>query len=176
MIDVYADEMQSKFGDNSIWVFEILRYECIIEFLIFMILSLSFRGIDRNEGLLPIPTLHDIAYKLLFMLLVKDKGSIMTKSMVASKNLPKAITKPSEGRHWIRVLAAELALRLNDARQLSPNLWPKSLVLYARKGARLRTSFDAILEPASRFRNRPFEASRFSFYQTSYCGYHSLCR
>lgn len=26
MIDVYTDEMQSKFGDNSIWVFEILRH------------------------------------------------------------------------------------------------------------------------------------------------------
>lgn len=76
----------------------------------------------------------DIVYKLLSMFLVKDKGSAMTKSMLASKNLPKPITKPSEGRHWIRVLAAELALRLNDARQLSPNFWPKSLVLHARKG------------------------------------------
>lgn len=26
MTDVYTDEMQSKFGDNSIWVFEILRH------------------------------------------------------------------------------------------------------------------------------------------------------
>lgn len=75
------------------------------------------------------------------MFLVKDKGSALNKSMLASKNLPKAITKPSEGQHWIRVLAAELALRLNDARQLSPNLWPKSLVLHARKGVKLRTSF-----------------------------------
>jgi DNA polymerase eta len=89
--------------------------------------------------------LHDIAYKLLFMFLVKDKGSTMTKSMLASKNLPKAITKPSEGRHWIRVLAAELALRLNDARRLSPNLWPKSIVLHARRGTKLRTSFNAML-------------------------------
>jgi len=55
--------------------------------------------------------------------------------MLASKNLPKPITKASEGHHWIRVLAAELALRLNDARQISPNLWPKTLVLHARKGA-----------------------------------------
>jgi len=55
--------------------------------------------------------------------------------MLASKNLPKPITKLSEGHHWIRVLAAELALRLNDARQVSPNLWPKTLVLHARKGA-----------------------------------------
>ncbi|KJA26357.1 hypothetical protein HYPSUDRAFT_133157 [Hypholoma sublateritium FD-334 SS-4] len=90
------DEMQSKFGENSIWVYEILR------------------GVDRNE--------------------VKDKGSALNKSMLASKNLPKPITKPSEGYHWIRVLAAELALRLNDAREMSPNLWPKTLVLHARKG------------------------------------------
>ena len=69
----------------------------------------------------------------------------MTKSMLASKNLPKAITKPSEGRHWIRVLAAELALRLNDARRLSPNLWPKSVVLHARRGTKPRTSFNAML-------------------------------
>lgn len=55
--------------------------------------------------------------------------------MLASKNLPKPITKASEGYHWIRVLAAELALRLNDARQANPNLWPKTLVLHARKGA-----------------------------------------
>ena len=26
MIDVYIDEMQSKFGENSIWVYEILRH------------------------------------------------------------------------------------------------------------------------------------------------------
>ena len=67
--------------------------------------------------------------------LVKDKGSVLNKSMLASKNLPQPITKASEGFHWIRVLAAELALRLNDARELSPNLWPKTLVLHARKGA-----------------------------------------
>ena len=79
------------------------------------------------------------------MFLVKDKGSALNKSMLASKNLPKAITKPSEGRHWIRVLAAELALRLNDARQLSPNLWPKSLVLHARKGMKLGISSNAVL-------------------------------
>ncbi|KDR78895.1 hypothetical protein GALMADRAFT_224148 [Galerina marginata CBS 339.88] len=90
------EEMQSKFGDDCVWVYEVLR------------------GIDRSE--------------------VKDKGSNLNKSMLASKNLPKPITKASEGQHWIRVLAAELALRLNDARQISPNLWPKTLVLHARKG------------------------------------------
>ncbi|KAF8907348.1 hypothetical protein CPB84DRAFT_1675032 [Gymnopilus junonius] len=95
-ISLESDGMQSKFGENSVWVYEILR------------------GIDRSE--------------------VKDKGSALTKSMLASKNLPKPITKASEGKHWIRVLAAELALRLKDAREMSPNLWPKTIVLHARKG------------------------------------------
>lgn len=66
---------------------------------------------------------------------VKAKSAV-NKSMLASKNLPQPITKASEGHHWIRVLAAELALRLKDARELNPNLWPKTLVLHARKGAR----------------------------------------
>ena len=65
---------------------------------------------------------------------VKDKGTALTKSMLAAKNLPKLITNASEGYHWIRVLAAELALRLNDARKASPNLWPKTIVVNARKG------------------------------------------
>ncbi|KAF9561965.1 DNA/RNA polymerase [Agrocybe pediades] len=96
LLSISLEEIQSKFGEGSVWVYEALR------------------GIDRSE--------------------VKDKGSTLNKSMLASKNLPKPITKASEGQHWIRVLAAELALRLNDARKLSPNLWPKSLVLHARKG------------------------------------------
>jgi hypothetical protein len=54
--------------------------------------------------------------------------------MLASKNLPKPITQPSDGHQWIRVLAAELALRLNDARESMPTLWPKTIVLHARKG------------------------------------------
>lgn len=77
-------------------------------------LTRCYSGIDRAE--------------------VKDKGSVLNKSMLASKNLPKPIKNAAEGHHWIRVLAAELALRLNDARQESPNLWPKTIVLHARKG------------------------------------------
>ncbi|KAG1750720.1 hypothetical protein EDB19DRAFT_1893296 [Suillus lakei] len=71
------------------------------------------RGIDRTE--------------------VKEKSALF-KSMLASKNLPKPITQPSDGHQWIRVLAAELALRLNDARESMPTLWPKTIVLHARKG------------------------------------------
>ncbi|PBL03782.1 DNA/RNA polymerase [Armillaria gallica] len=99
---VSLDEMQQKFGENAIWVYEVLR------------------GIDRSEG-----QVYDKVFKA---------KSIVNKSMLASKNLPKPITKPSEGHHWIRVLAAELALRLNDAREANPNLWPKTLVLHSRKG------------------------------------------
>lgn len=54
--------------------------------------------------------------------------------MLAAKALQKPITKPVDGLHWIRVLAAELALRLNDARKDRPNLWPKTLVLHAGRG------------------------------------------
>ncbi|KAI0714431.1 DNA/RNA polymerase [Cerioporus squamosus] len=89
------DEMQRKFGEESIWVYEILR------------------GIDRTE--------------------VKEK-SVVNKSMLASKNLPHPITKATEGYHWIRCLAAELALRLNEARDNNPALWPKTVVLHIRQG------------------------------------------
>ena len=56
----------------------------------------------------------------------------MAKSMMASKNLPRPITKLSEGPHWLRVLAAELVLRLNEAREADPSMWPKTIVLHAR--------------------------------------------
>ncbi|KAJ7678513.1 DNA polymerase eta [Mycena rosella] len=93
LLAITLDEMQTKFGEESIWVYEILR------------------GIDHSE--------------------VKEKDS-QNKSMLASKNLSPAITNFSEGYQWIRVLAAELALRLNDARETTPNLWPKTIVLNAR--------------------------------------------
>ncbi|KAF8072017.1 DNA polymerase eta [Lyophyllum atratum] len=96
LLSISLEEMQRKFGEDSIWIYEVLR------------------GIDRSE--------------------VKEKKSTLNKSMLASKNLPKPITNASDGFHWIRVLAAELALRLNEARETSPNLWPKSIVLHARKG------------------------------------------
>ncbi|KAJ8589533.1 DNA/RNA polymerase [Rhizopogon salebrosus TDB-379] len=95
LLTVSLDEMQSKFGESALWVYELLR------------------GIDRNE--------------------VKEKSALF-KSMLASKNLPKPITQSSDGHQWIRVLAAELALRLNDARESMPTLWPKTIVLHARKG------------------------------------------
>jgi hypothetical protein len=53
---------------------------------------------------------------------------VLVKSMLASKNLQKPITRIQDGGHWIRVLAAELHLRLRDAQETFPGLWPKSLV------------------------------------------------
>ncbi|KAI1797430.1 DNA/RNA polymerase [Ganoderma leucocontextum] len=95
LLTISLEEMQRKFGENSIWVYEILR------------------GIDRSE--------------------VKEKSAV-NKSMLASKNLPQPITKAAEGQHWLRVLAAELALRLNEARDADPSLWPKTIVLHIRQG------------------------------------------
>jgi DNA polymerase eta len=54
--------------------------------------------------------------------------------MLASKNLPQPLTQASQGHHWVRVLAAELALRLREARETVPALWPKSIVLHVRQG------------------------------------------
>ncbi|KAJ7723474.1 hypothetical protein B0H14DRAFT_3900227 [Mycena olivaceomarginata] len=93
LLAISLDEMQNKFGEESIWIYEVLR------------------GIDYTE--------------------VKEKQTV-NKSMLASKNLPQPITKVSEGYQWLRVLAAELALRLNEARETTPNLWPKTIVLSAR--------------------------------------------
>ncbi|EJD49769.1 lesion bypass DNA polymerase [Auricularia subglabra TFB-10046 SS5] len=87
--------MQRKFGEESVWVWEVLR------------------GIDRSE--------------------VKEKP-VLNKSMLASKNLPRPVTKPSDGIHWLRVLASELALRLQEARETTPGLWPKTIVLHTKQG------------------------------------------
>ncbi|KAG5734315.1 N-acetyltransferase eso1 [Termitomyces sp. T112] len=96
LLSISLEEMQRKLGEESIWIYEVLR------------------GIDRSE--------------------VKEKKTTINKSMLASKNLPRPITNASEGFHWIRVLAAELALRLVEAREISTNLWPKSIVLRVRRG------------------------------------------
>jgi len=95
LLHITLEEIQQKFGENAIWVYEVLR------------------GIDRSE--------------------VKEKP-VLNKSMLAAKNLQTPITKVSEGHHWIRVLAAELALRLNETRETHPTIWPKTIVLHARQG------------------------------------------
>ncbi|KAH7106557.1 hypothetical protein BKA62DRAFT_687485 [Auriculariales sp. MPI-PUGE-AT-0066] len=104
LLSISLDEMQRKFGEESLWVWEVLR------------------GIDRNE--------------------VKEKP-IVTKSMLASKNLPKMITKPSQGNHWIRVLASELYVRLVEAREQTPTLWPKTLSVKTSLGWKMARSKQA---------------------------------
>jgi DNA polymerase eta len=54
--------------------------------------------------------------------------------MLASKNLIPPCTTPDGALHWIDLLSGELNLRLLEARELSPGLWPKTLVLSWRTG------------------------------------------
>lgn len=91
---------------------------------------------------------------------VKEKPPI-NKSMGASKNLQHPIAHPSEGPHWLRILAGELAFRLQEAREETPGLWPKTLVLHVRQGdafCKLRyRSIDHIIQrmmPHARNRHR----------------------
>ncbi|KAF7312150.1 DNA polymerase eta [Mycena indigotica] len=93
LLRIPLETIQQRFGESSIWVYQVIR------------------GIDYSE--------------------VKEKTAL-NKSMLAAKNLPEPITKLSDGYQWIRMLSAELALRLNEARQTTPNLWPKTIVLHAR--------------------------------------------
>lgn len=126
--------MQRKFGENSIWVYEILRYVSFSFSEDRRDNRTNFSGIDRSEGG-PSNSRPLLKYSVdnFQRWAVKEKPAV-TKSMLASKNLPQPIVKTSQGHHWIRVLAAELALRLKEARDNDPALWPKSIVLHARQG------------------------------------------
>jgi DNA polymerase eta len=54
--------------------------------------------------------------------------------MLASKNTRPPVNTPEQGMHWINVLGGELNVRLRDAREINPGLWPKTLVLGTRTG------------------------------------------
>ncbi|KAJ8520184.1 hypothetical protein ONZ45_g2994 [Pleurotus djamor] len=69
---------------------------------------------------------------LLSISVVKAKPPL-PKSMLSAKNLLTPITQVSQGKHWIRVLATDLAHRLKEARLEHPTLWPKTLALGAYK-------------------------------------------
>lgn len=61
---------------------------------------------------------------------------VNNQTMLASKSVRPAITKPEEAMHWLTILATELAIRLMEARKERTNLWPKTLVLrYIRAGS-----------------------------------------
>ncbi|EJU04732.1 DNA/RNA polymerase [Dacryopinax primogenitus] len=94
LLSVSKEDMQQQFGEESYWVYDILR------------------GRDYAE--------------------VKERTGV--KSMMASKNVRPAIKTFSDGQHWLRVLSAELSLRLEEARDLSPAVWPKTLVLHIKQG------------------------------------------
>jgi len=110
--------MQRKFGDEALWVWEVLR------------------GVDRNEGE---PQFFFGMRMVTDPLSVKEKAAI-TKSMLASKNLPRMITKPSQGIHWLRILASELYVRLLEAREQTPTLWPKTLTVKTSLGWKMARS------------------------------------
>ncbi|KAG8730827.1 DNA-directed DNA polymerase eta rad30 [Ceratobasidium sp. 428] len=93
--EIDLEDMQRRFGEESIWVWNVLR------------------GIDYSE--------------------VKERTSL--KSMAASKNVRPAITTFDQARHWLAVLAAELAVRLTDARKINGTVWPRTIVLHARQGS-----------------------------------------
>lgn len=59
--------------------------------------------------------------------------------MLASKNTIPNVTTPEQGHHWLSVLSGELCVRLKEAREANPGLWPKTLVLGTRKGWTPRT-------------------------------------
>lgn len=61
---------------------------------------------------------------------MKEKLSV--KSMLASKNTIPAVTSTAGGYHWLSVLAGELAVRLRESREVTPGLWPKTIVLSTR--------------------------------------------
>lgn len=52
--------------------------------------------------------------------------------MLASKNTIPAVTSTAGGYHWLSVLAGELAVRLRESREVTPGLWPKTIVLSTR--------------------------------------------
>ncbi|KAF9064160.1 DNA polymerase eta [Rhodocollybia butyracea] len=121
LLPISQEELQSKFGENALWVYEILRYVGSLSSVLCSCLMVN-SGIDRSE--------------------VKEKSPV-NKSMLAAKALQKPITRVDDGPHWIRVLAAELSLRLNDARRARPSLWPKTIVLNVGNGYETRRSKQA---------------------------------
>ncbi|KAH9820691.1 hypothetical protein DFH28DRAFT_1121029 [Melampsora americana] len=56
------------------------------------------------------------------------------KSMMSSKNFRPSITSWEEGIHWLRILSTDLLARLNEARTLTPGIWPKTIVMHKRDG------------------------------------------
>ncbi|CAO1629477.1 unnamed protein product [Parajaminaea phylloscopi] len=87
-------EMQQKFGEESRWVYDVLR------------------GIDHSA------------------VIERTKN----KTMLASKNVTPPIRTTKEAHRWLSILSNELCVRLKEAREEAPSLWPSTLTLrYLRK-------------------------------------------
>ncbi|BGP25082.1 DNA polymeraseeta subunit [Rhodotorula toruloides] len=54
------------------------------------------------------------------------------KSMLSSKNFRPSIKTYGETIHWLNILSTELHLRLTEAREDSPGLWPKTITFTHR--------------------------------------------
>ncbi|BGO91840.1 hypothetical protein NBRC10512_007638 [Rhodotorula toruloides] len=54
------------------------------------------------------------------------------KSMLSSKNFRPSIKTYGETMHWLNILATEMHLRLTEAREDSPGLWPKTITFTHR--------------------------------------------
>jgi DNA polymerase eta len=65
--------------------------------------------------------------------------------MLASKNLPTPIRKDGDTVQWIRVLCAELAVRLLEARETG-TVWPKTIVLHTKQGKQVLADTTAFVE------------------------------
>lgn len=87
-------EMQQKFGEESRWVYDVLR------------------GIDHSA------------------VIERTKN----KTMLASKNVTPPIRTTREAQKWLGILSNELCVRLKEAREEMPSLWPSTLTLrYLRR-------------------------------------------
>ncbi|CAE6435250.1 unnamed protein product [Rhizoctonia solani] len=114
--EIELEDMQRRCGEESIWVWNVLRVGLASSFIMPYHFSPSIsiiQGIDYSE--------------------VKERTAL--KSMMASKNVRPAITTIEQARHWLAVLSAELAVRLTDARKVNTTLWPRTLVLHIRQGS-----------------------------------------
>ncbi|KNZ58091.1 hypothetical protein VP01_19g9 [Puccinia sorghi] len=73
----------------------------------------TVRGVDRSE--------------------VETKTHV--KSMMSSKNFRPSISTWTQGLHWLRILARDLFARLKEARETTPGIWPKVIVMHKRDGS-----------------------------------------
>ncbi|KAG0145040.1 hypothetical protein CROQUDRAFT_723679 [Cronartium quercuum f. sp. fusiforme G11] len=62
--------------------------------------------------------------------LVLEKVDV--KSMMSSKNFRPFINSWDQVDDWLKILSTDLLARLNEAREINPGLWPKTMVIHKR--------------------------------------------